>query len=203
MRAPVAAVDRVIRMAESGPLSKSLPAALKLANVARDNEFASWLKLELLGYLHGTPELTDSVVVPEYRAVGGQWLDEFGRVLVINDSKLAFFNEERLRQGVTELEGIAEASGPLLIQPIDAMEIIREALHVNVIYFRFSPHSVKQVLSNIRADLLERLAKYQTEHKTLPETERVSGPEILELKPNFYGLGVNLKALWWHLRKRR
>ena len=55
--------------------------------------------------------MTHDVVVPEYRTVGGQWYDEFGRVFLVTDPKLGFVNETRLRPGVEELEGFVGKTG--------------------------------------------------------------------------------------------
>src|SRR5919204_4791404 len=105
--------DRVLRKAEDAPLSQSLPKALQLATATGDIEFATWIRLELLGYTSSNPAMTDTTVVPEYRTVRGQWFDAYGRLFLVNDPKLVFVNEDRLRDPVSELECFVGKSGTL------------------------------------------------------------------------------------------
>ena len=199
----MSAFDRVLKTAEEQPLSKSLPAALRLANAAGDDALVSWIRLELMGYLSGTPAMRDDTVVPEYRSVGGQWFDEYGRGLVLDDPDLGFINEFRLRQGVAELEGIAGATGMMTIRPTEFAEIIRRDLRVEVSIFRFHPSAVSQVLTNIRTQLLDRLVASRERLSAIKGAEVPQEAEVLELKPSFYGVTVDLKALWRRLMSRK
>jgi hypothetical protein len=195
--------DRVLKAAEEQPLSKILPAALRLANSADDEALASWIRLELMGYVPGNPTMRDDTVVPEYRGVGGQWFNEYGRRLVIEDPDLGFINELRLRQGVAELEGFASATAMLAAQPTEFSEIIRRELHVEVNIFRYHPSAISQVLTNIRIQLLDRLAASREKLSAVKDAEMPQEPEIFQLKPSFYGITVDLKALWRRLWSKK
>jgi hypothetical protein len=72
-----------------------------------------------MGYFGDNPEVKSNTIVPEYRAIVGLWNDDYGRPLMIKDPNLAFINELRLRQGVTELEGIAAGTGPVSMREMD------------------------------------------------------------------------------------
>jgi AbiTii-like protein len=180
-----------------------LPTVLRLARRRANGELESWVRLELLGYLVENPALTDEIVVPEYRSVAGEWLDDWRRVLVLDDPKLAFVQQIRLRQGVAELEGLATATGPLMMRPLHLSQIIRERLKVEVSIFRFSPHAIVSVLSSIRAELLDRLAMAGDLVKDDSAKESISGESILQLKPSVYGIGVDLRALWKRIARRK
>jgi hypothetical protein len=188
--------DQLLTLIEQQPLSRSLPAALRIANSITDEEWASWIKLELMGYLADNPAMREQTAVPEYRAVPGLWYDDYGRSLAINDPGLAFINELRLRQGVTELESIAAGNGPLVMRPMEFSDIIRNNFDVEVSIFQFQPRSVCQVLTNIKVRLLDRVASRRERISAIPENQISQKAEILLLKPNLYGVGVDLKALW-------
>ncbi len=129
--------ERLLEIIEKQPLSQSLPATLQIATAIGDEELSTWIKLELMGYIEDNPAMTEKTVVPKYRIVPGQWYDDFGRQLVINDPSLAFINEIRLREGVGELEGIAPGTEMLALRPLVFSELIREHLNVDVAIFRF------------------------------------------------------------------
>jgi len=188
--------DQLLTLIEQQPLSRSLPAALRIANSITDEEWASWIKLELMGYLADNPAMRKQTAVPEYRAVPGLWYDDYGRSLAINDPGLAFINELRLRQGVTELESIAAGNGPLVMRPMEFSDIIRNNFDVEVSIFQFQPRSVCQVLTNIKVQLLDRVASRRERISAIPVNQISQKAEILLLKPNLYGVGVDLKALW-------
>jgi hypothetical protein len=161
-----------------------------------DEELASWIRLELMGYLSDNPAMKDDTVVPEYRGVAGQWFDDYGRVLALEDPNLGFINELRLRSGVAELEGIAGATEMLALRPTEFAQIIRTNLNVEVTTFQFRPSSVSQVLTNIKVHLLDQLAIRREKIKALPSVSIAQSPEIFDLKPSFYGMSIDLKALW-------
>ena len=189
--------DKLIEMAHKLPLSASLPRILRFAESINDTSLATWVRLELLGYAGSNPVMTEQTIVPEYRTVGGQWYDAYARLLVLEDPALSFVNETRLRSGVTELEILVGANGVIAIQLPDLSQILREHLGVEVTTFRFSPKAIPQVLASIKAQMLDRLATL----RDFPETPGLSRAaaardEILELRPNLYGIGINLKALW-------
>lgn len=192
----MSAFERLLRLVEEQPLSRSLPVVLRVVTAIEDKEVASWIRLELMGYLSDNPAMKDDIVVPEYRSVPGQWFDDYGRALVLEDPKLGFLNELRLRHGVAELEGIAVGSEPLMVRPTESSEIIRENLNVKVSIFRFRPSSVSQVLTNIKVCLLDRLATCRVKISDLPDVQVAQEVEVLQLRPGFYGISIDLKALW-------
>ncbi len=199
----MSAFEHLSTLAEGGPLSKSLPSALRIATEIEDDDFASWIRLELMGYFSDNPAMKKETIVPEYRSVPGQWSDDFGRVLVLDDPRLEFVNEIRLRHGVAELEGIATSTGMLAMRVTDLTELIRNNLNVNVTTFHLGPSSVSQVLTNIKMHLLDRLATQQDKISALAESHLVQEPEVLQLKPTFYGVSVDLKALWRRISSRK
>ena len=181
-------------------LSQALSAALVWAEGVGDEALIGWLRLELLGYVNANPVMADSTVVPEYRTVTGQWFDEYGRGLVISDPELAFINETRLRMGVAELESYLGVSGVLALSGDRHADLINEHLKVRVSTFRFGPSCVPTVLASIRAQLVDRIAMCRASELRIPASSVPSPPrnedDIIELKPNVAGIGINLRALW-------
>ncbi|MGA2262240.1 MAG: hypothetical protein ABSH28_12470 [Acidobacteriota bacterium] len=173
-----------------------MPTALRIATGIGDEQLASWIRLELMGYLAENPAMNQDTVVPEYRGVPGQWYDDYDRALALEDPDLAFINELRLRPGVAELEGISAGTGILAMRPTEFSEIIRENLNVNVTVFRFRPSSVSQVLTNIKVRLLDHLARRRDAITALPDVQIPQATEVLQLKPGIYGMSIDLKALW-------
>ncbi len=197
--------ERLLRDLGHAPLSRCLPGALHPALGANDAELATWIRLELLGYTGANPAMTSKTVVPEYRTVRGQRFDAFGRPLIIQNPRLSFVNEERLRDPVGELEGFVGKTGTLT-KASSLAEVIRDTLDVEVTDFRFTPHSVEQVLANIRAQLVDRLASHRDRLRgapSVPVATPASREEIVILRPSFYGVGINLRALWRRLRSGR
>jgi hypothetical protein len=60
---------------------------------------------------------------------------------------------------MTELEDFANAPSTLALREIVFAEIIRIHLEVEVSVFEYSPASVKQVLTNIKVELLDHIAQ--------------------------------------------
>jgi hypothetical protein len=195
------AFDQVVRDVEEHPLNRSLAVSLRIARAIRDDQLATWIRLELMGYLADNPAMNNNTMVPEYRAVPGQWCDDYLRPLVLDDPKLQFINELRLRQGVTELEGLASAKGLLSMRAMEFSELIRKGLDVEVSLFQFHPAAVNQVLADIKLQLLDQLAARNEAIAALPELTKPAESEILHLKPGIYGVSVDLKALWRWLFK--
>jgi hypothetical protein len=154
-----------------------------------------------MGYLAGNPAMNDDTVVPEYRAVPGQWYDDYDRPLVLDDPNLKFIDEFRLRQGVAELQGLATATSLLSVRPMRFPELIRRELDVEVSVFKFHPASVNQVLANIKLQLLDQLAGPQEKVAALPELTKPAESDILHIRPGIYGVSIDLKALWRRLFK--
>jgi len=191
--------EKLLAVVEQQPLSQSLPRALLIATRIDDEELGRWIRLEVMGYFADNPALTVETVVPEYRSVSGQWYDDFGRALAINDPGLAFINEIRLRPGVAELEGVAAGTESLAMRPTEFSEIIRRDLKVEVSLFRFRPSSVKQVLTNIKVQSMDQIERRREKIAAIPEIPEVPATEVFHLKPGAYGMSVDLKALWRRL----
>ena len=177
------------------PLSTSLRKALRLADRLAINDLRDWCCLELGGYWASNPVMTDDVVVPEYRSVVGQHADIYGRPLMV-PANLSFVNETRLRNGVEELETLSTTRDVVAIHDPHMCELIQEHLNVQVYAFRFSSVHVTGVLAAIALELEQRLGAVEPQVKANGPVEPANESEILELRPNFYGIGLNLRALW-------
>lgn len=145
--------------------------------------------------------MSDDIEVPDYRRVAGQWKDDFGNVLVIPDQNLSFLNGFPLRHAIVELEAIQQAKQALGLRHPGSSGIIREELHVEVSTFWFNPSSVRAVLPAIRTQASDRLMVHRSVLNHLKAAAKSVEPDIVELRPNFYGVGVNLRALWRRLHK--
>jgi hypothetical protein len=156
--------EELLSKMTSAPLGQTLPLALRLARELGDKAFEKWVRLELAGYLRDNVAMSEDVVVPEYRTVAGQHTDTNGRPLLIQDPKLYFVNEYRLRYGIEELEKMAGRTGTLAIQDPQTIQIIREGLKVDVHAFKFSPIAVSGILSNIRHRLSDWLYEIRVKY---------------------------------------
>jgi hypothetical protein len=189
--------DQLIKTIEGHPLSKSLPKILRVTQDLKDSELEKWIRLELHGYWDTNPALTNEVVVPEYRTVAGYYTDDYGRQLVISDPKLGYINEMRLRFGVTELEGMIGAKGPLAFRAPIFAALIQEHLKVEVTTFYFSTTAVSPVLESIRTQFSDHIiSRKEKFERGIFKTQKSESEDIIQLKPNIYGIGVDLKALW-------
>ena len=184
------------------PLSKTLPRILRLAQEWGDDELDSWVRLELRGYYQTNAAMSEETVVPAYRTVPGQWRDEFGRVLAIRQPDLRFLNEIRLREGVVELEALADSRESLYVRLPQFAELIRANLDVDVSLFEFAPSSVQHVIAEIKTELSDHLAARRDLGATFRPTDLASGTveDVIELRPNVFGIGLNLRALWRRLQ---
>lgn len=188
---------KLIEKVDNEPLSKVLPVVLRVAQLVGDKHLEKWVRLELNGYLNTNPALDDNVVVPEYRTVSGQHSDDFGRPLVITQNKLNFVNLDRLRYGVAELEQLAERNGTYSYRDPAMSKLILDNLGVEVAIFTFHASQISGVLSAIKTELSDRLMaiKNKLGRSDLNAVSIPPNEDILVLKPNFYGLGINLNAL--------
>ncbi len=194
--------EQLLQQVEDLPLSKSLSKVLGAAVQAHDDELTTWTRLELLGYVKDNPVMTEQTVVPEYRTVSGQWFDKDGSRLAIPDASLAFMNAIRLREGVPELEIFADVFGMGELWLPDLADLIRENLRVEVSVFRFNSRSVSQVLASIKAQLVDHVASHSHLLRRPPARPKANSEDIVELRPNFYGIGINLNALLRRWRSR-
>jgi hypothetical protein len=188
--------DELLNLVATQPLSRGLALALGIAITLPDEELASWIKLELMGYVPDNPAIKEVTVVPQYREVSGSWYDDYGRQMVVSDPRLAFVNVLWLWQGVAELEGIETATEELAMRATEFSELLREHVGVEVSVFRFHPSAVRQVLHNIRVHLLDRLAGQRERISAIPDVPASQKTEILQLKPSFHGISIDLKELW-------
>lgn len=171
-----------------------------MASASQATQFERWCRLELAGYLASNPAMTDQIEVPEYRTVVGQHVDIAGRILKL-PTKLAFVGETWLRFGVEELEALAKTRGPVVIRDPYMSSVIQQHLNVDVASFQFSAVHIIGILSSIRTELSVQLhALGSTEVNRVSSGNAVERDEIIQLRPNFYGIGINLRALWRRLR---
>jgi hypothetical protein len=192
----------ILEAVDKLPLSKSLQKIIRIAQEIKDQDLEIWARLELHGYCNSNPVLSDEIVVPEYRTVAGYYTDDYGRRLEITEKEMGFLNEMRLRFGVVELEGLIGAKGPLAFPAMNFAKIIRENLDVEVTTFNFNPATIPAVLEAIRTHLFDLLISRK--HKFMDRkvsSMAFESEEIIQLKPNFYGVGIDLKALWKKFQK--
>jgi hypothetical protein len=148
-----------------------------------------------MGYFTENPAMGEDTMVPEYRSVHGVWYNDYGQAFVV-ERELEFINDIRLRFGVPELEGLAGGTKPHAMRPLHLAEIILNKLHVEVSVFQFQPSSVSQVLTNLKVNLLDRLASRREKISAIPETQVQQKAEVFQIKPSLYGVSVDMKALW-------
>jgi hypothetical protein len=169
--------------------------ALRLADQHGVDDLRDWCRLELGGYVVSNPVMTDDIVVPEYRSVVGQHTDIYGRLLVVPE-ELSFVNETRLRNGVEELETLLASRNVVVIHDPQMCELIQEHLEVQVYAFRFSTVHLAGVLSAIGLELEDRLQAIDPQMITDWSSEPPKEDQILLLRPNLHGIGIDLRAHW-------
>lgn len=179
------------------PVSAAVAKGLRIAQAQGASRIADWCRLELAGYWASNPAMNEEAVVPEYRAVVGQHADIYGRVLVL-EPELAFIGETRLRNGIEELEMLARTRETVIIHDAHMCDLIRRYLDVEVYSFRFSAVHLTGMLTAIREQLREKLVRIEGLPESTSTKSQIPGEEILELKPTFYGIGINLRAIWRH-----
>lgn len=140
------------------PLTELLPRALQLAQKVQNQELEHWARMELYGY-NSDGGMTEGDTVPEYRAIGGRYIDVHGQILHIDDPKLEFINAYRLRLGAAQLEELSKKTEMQNLQDPGYLQIIRQNLGVNVYRFCFNPVELIGVLQNIRNALLEKIRR--------------------------------------------
>lgn len=179
---------------EHETVSECLRWAYRIAQDSHAKEIERWVRLELGGYFASNSAMGEEIVVPEYRTVVGQHVDLLGRVFVVPPN-FHFINETRLRNGVEELEALASSRDTVTIHDPDMCDLIRQHLKVEVYFFRFSPIHLIGVLSAIRTELQAKLKEFKPPNSTKARSEGRT-EDILQLQPNLYGIGVDLRALW-------
>jgi hypothetical protein len=111
-------------------------------------------------------------------------------------SDLSFVNETRLRNGVEELEALERNRHTVVIHDSHTCDLIKKHLDVEVYSFRFSSVLLRGILSAIRIKLADKLQNIGPDEATKSTTLQAKNEDILELRPNIYGIGINLRALW-------
>ena len=195
--------EELIATVDALELSKLLPKVLRISQELHDSEFEKWIRLELHGYWDTNPALTNDTIVPKYRTVVGYYTDDYGRPLIIKDHRLAFVNEIRLRFGVVEMEGIIGAQGPLTLMDSGLTDLINKNFEVHVTTFNFYPNQINAVMMAIRTELSDRLISRKSQLSAPREESKINKAEdIIEIKPNFYGVGINARALFKRLQSK-
>lgn len=195
--------NELMRMIDEAPLSKTLAKVLRITQELRDLEFEKWVRLELHGYWDTNSALTEDTVVPKYRTVPGYYTDDFGRRFMPTDPELSYINEIRLRFGIIELEGLTGAKGPLAFRPLDFTVLIYKHLGVEVTTFNFYPNAIPPILAVVRTQLSDHLASHKDKFDSkMKDTKAPEVEDVIELKPNFYGIGLNLRALFRKMQDR-
>jgi len=188
----------VLRDIHAVPVSNLLSRTLRLARRLGAADLERWVRLELEGYFNTNVALRESDIVPPYRTVVGRYYDSYGRLFQISDPDLQFVNEYRLRTGADELEAYLERGGHIAIQDLTFTELIRTKLEVNVDRFRFDTTQLRGVLTAIRNELgdrLDALPSVAPARIGLPPAPQLA-EEIIVLRPNLWGVGLNLRAAW-------
>ncbi len=188
-------VKGLLSQIDAMPVSKAVAKGLRIAQSDGVPAFADWCRLELGGYLASNPAMNERVIVPEYRTVVGQHGDIYGRVLIL-PAELAFIGETRLRNGIEELETLARTRETVVIHDPHMCDLIRRHLDMDVYSFRFSSVHLTGILTAIREQLRESLAKIEGLAQSGATTSQIPDDEILQLKPNFHGIGIDLRAAW-------
>jgi hypothetical protein len=185
--------EKILDEIGSKPLSYSLGKALRLSRRLKSADFEKWCKLELGGYYSSNPAMDENVVVPEYRTVVGQHADYYGRPLMLGKD-LSFINEYRLRSAVPELENLLDTRELVAVQDPDTCSLIKQHLNVDVHVFRFSSSQLSGILSSIKLKLSDWL--FNASEDSERNGSHISKEDVIELKPNIYGIGIDLRALW-------
>jgi hypothetical protein len=157
-------IDWIQKYGTEKPLSQVLPRALQLAQLIRGRDLEHWVRMELYGY-NREGGMTEQDAVPEYRAVTGRYLDQYNRILHIDDPELGFVNSYRFRYGVRILEELAQKTDMQNIRDEDMIQILRQHLNVDIFRFCFSPVELTGVLDYIRNRLLEKVGLIEQERK--------------------------------------
>ena len=155
--------QKLVKDAAFAPLSQLLPQTLTLARKVKNKDLEKWVRLELDGYFSANPMFAKEDIVPKYRTVAGQRYDESRRLFMLTNQGLEFINEDRLRNGVAELEHLAISKEMISYRDLHSARIIRETFGVEVTIFAFHPSEIHGVLSRIRTRLVEWLSDIEPE----------------------------------------
>jgi hypothetical protein len=201
----VSIYEELLAAAPKEDLSLVLPKALSLAHEIGNTAFESWLQFEIKGYYENDKDNP----IPKYRSVPVIHYDDYNRELRLTHENTLFFNQIPLAQGVKELEGFAKLKDFLVLKDQSRLNILNEALKVNVTYSKILPYSVAGVLEAIRVAFISKLndigstikstainkEEEKAEHQIHPSIshDKITIPWIignLEIKTIFYLLGI-------------
>lgn len=180
---------------ESEPLSKALQRTYILAQERKATELATWLQLELGGYYATNNAWSTSTRVPNYRTVTGVHFNAYGQRLQLPPDML-FVNTLYLREPVEVLESLKNTRQTVVVQDPDAIEWIAEHLKVQLATFHFDTVEVVNILSRIRSELISRAQVLADAGPEDAKAKSMNEEEVIMLSPNFYGVGINFRALW-------
>ncbi len=180
---------------EMEPLSKALQRTLRLAHEHGAGELATWLQLEIGGYYDSNSAMNSSITVPKYRTIVGAHFNIYGQHLQLRPD-LSFVNEMRLREGVEALESLRDSRHTVVLQDPTMIGLIAQHLKVEVATFHFHSVELVQVLSQIRAELFSKAQALANAPPKKETTKGADNGEIVMLKPNIHGIGIDLRALW-------
>jgi len=136
------------------PVSHVLQHLLRLAQLVGNKHVEHWAQMELFGY-DREGGMTKDDVVPEYRAVVGQYYDVFERPLHF-PPEMHFVNSYRFRLGVGMLEELAK--GPVSHDMRDPVliEMLEKEINVKISRFSFATVGLSGVLSMIRNHAIKK-----------------------------------------------
>lgn len=180
---------------EIEPLSKALQRTLRLAHENGASELATWLQLEIGGYYDTNSAMNSHVTVPKYRTVVGTHFNIYGQCFQVQP-ELSFVNEMRLREGVEVLESLKESRHTVVLQDPTMSGLIAQHLKVEVSTFHFDSVELVQILTHIRTELFTRGQVLAATTSKVKTTKSADSEEILMLRPNIHGFGIDLRALW-------
>lgn len=188
----------------SKKLSELLPSVIIFSKQIGDKSLEKWSTLEFSGYFNTNKELTNDIIVPEYRTVPGYYRNKYGQKLNVRGTKLNFVNEQRLRNGVAELERLSESTIGLEIQDNEFNQLVLEHFNFDAIAFKFDPRSIIGILSEIRTTLLNKLTDIaltfeKTENMAIENTSLLvlNGlhPKVLSTSSRLYKNGHYRQAI--------
>lgn len=149
-------------------VSELLEKVIEIANLKNDKSLKKWAYLELEGYYASNRYLSEKDEVPQYREVGGEHRDIYGRPLILSDPELSFVNTTRLRHSVPELESISKKNyKSLSLKDPGICKLIQENLNVSVYELIINPASIDGVLNSIKQEAFRRSKKYASRRELI------------------------------------
>lgn len=106
--------------------------------------------------------------------------------------------------GAAELERLERDRKTVTVHNPGHTKIIKECLDVDVYTFTFSSTGITSILAAISIELCERLQRLGPVpiSESAPHGDARPGRDVIELRPNFWGIGIDVRALWRNVRNR-